>query len=177
LQDEILRLQNQVQELESLRFRDDLTGLPNRAGLSDRFTVAQAYAKRTNGSIVVMMVDIDEFKTINDTLGHKEGDNVLCEVSERLSLCLREYDTVARIGGDEFIMIPSCRAEDAEDLAKRIIKAFRKRFSKRRKITISLGVSLYPIHGLTLPDLMEKADVAMYRAKAAGRNKYMMFNE
>jgi len=174
LLDEIQRLHTHVKELKTSTLRDELTGLPNRTALGDRFTVAQAYAKRTNSSVVIMMVDIDKFKNVNDTHGHAVGDELLKEVSRRLCSCLREYDTVARLSGDEFVLMPSCAADHAELLAKRVMRAFNKKFSRRMKITISVGIAMYPAHGLTLSELMKKADAAMYQAKGRGRNRYVM---
>ena len=172
LLEEIQRLQDRVTELKKVALYDSLTGLPNRVMLKDRFTVAQGHAKRTHETIMVIMVDVDHFKAINDTHGHQVGDEILKEVASRLTSCLREYDTVARIGGDEFVVMVSCSSKRMKKILKRMVKEFKRLFSRKIKVTASIGVALYPQDGLELEDILAKADQAMYASKKAGRDRY-----
>ncbi|QAU32987.1 bifunctional diguanylate cyclase/phosphodiesterase [Janthinobacterium sp. 17J80-10] len=159
---------------------DDLTGLPNRATALDHLTLAINQAHRDRHSAVLMFVDLDNFKHINDSLGHHVGDRLLRQSAGRLQACVREGHTVARFGGDEFlIVIPAIdKTEYAELVAQRIIKAFGQPFhldGHEIFISASLGLAVYPDDGCDAESLLRHADAAMYRAKDAGRNTYRFF--
>jgi len=177
LLEEIQQLNEHVSKLEKTALHDPLTGLPNRIMLRDRFVVAQGHAKRNQDCIAVMMIDVDHFKAVNDTYGHQVGDEILKEVSKRLVNCLREYDTVARISGDEFVAMISCGDRDVKGVVERVSKKFKKKFSRKMNVTVSIGVALYPRDGLGLNDVLEKADEAMYESKKRGRNCYTIQDE
>jgi diguanylate cyclase (GGDEF)-like protein/PAS domain S-box-containing protein len=153
---------------------DPLTGLPTRTLLRDRLEVAIERARRTQDTLAVMMVDLDNFKRVNDSLGHQAGDTVLCEISERLQSCVRKSDTVGRMGGDEFVvLLPDLRSDkDAEEISQKLLAAVAKpiRIGKHEIIvTASIGISFFP--GCDDVDsLFKNADFAMYRVKNSGRN-------
>lgn len=161
-------------------FHDLLTGLPNRTLFNDRLLLALANAQRMNSLLAVMFLDLDRFKTINDTLGHAVGDQLLQAVVERLGECLREGDTAARWGGDEFtLLLPqiSC-AEDAARVAQRILETLQPGFSLEGYelyVTSSIGIALYPFDGEDVQTLLKNADAALYRAKEQGRNNYQIY--
>ena len=149
---------------------DSLTGLPNRTLFLDRLKQATSAAKRDNHILGVLILDIDRFKEVNDTLGHYSGDILLKQLGLRLSGAIRESDTLSRIGGDEFaIILPKLsKRNDAETVARKIIKTVSSAFSIDKlslEIQISIGLALYPDHGKEADTLMQKADVAMYAAK------------
>ncbi|MHB1189948.1 MAG: two-component system response regulator [Armatimonadota bacterium] len=161
---------------------DPLTGLPNRLLFSDRLTYSLSQARRHENLVAVMFLDLDRFKLINDTLGHNTGDALLKEVAERLSRSLREVDTIARMGGDEFTIIATglSSPKDAKRIAKSIIQSFSKGFHVDGHdlfITPSIGIRLYPLFGSDAETLVKNADTAMYRAKDQGRNGYHMYAE
>ncbi|MFW5969710.1 MAG: EAL and GGDEF domain-containing protein, partial [Halofilum sp. (in: g-proteobacteria)] len=160
---------------------DPLTQLPNRTLLGDRLRQAMLDAGRKGHSVAVILLDLDEFKLVNDTLGHDAGDQLLTEVSARLQDCLRAADTVARFGGDEFVaVVPIAHAADATEVAERILSRLQPRFRIRdREIAAlpSIGISLFPQDGLTPDNLIQAADTAMYTAKNAGKNQYRYFAE
>ncbi len=170
---EIEKLRERIVELEIAALHDDLTGLPNRTMLRDRFQVARAYAKRTGGCVAVAMVDVDKFKEVNDTLGHQVGDELLKDIAARLLKSVREHDTVARIGGDEFVVVASCARSNIEAVIDRAVQGFQRKFSRDLKVTLSIGIAIYPTDGLKLETLMHRADTAMYQAKQQGRNQYV----
>ena len=161
----------------NMSFRDPLTKLPNRRLLHDRLQTAVARAKRDQRSIALLFVDLDQFKPINDTLGHKTGDWLLKAVAGRLVACLREYDTAARFGGDEFVvLLPDlAQREDVLRVAERIRAALAAPFvtddGRELGISASIGVSLYPDHADSERDLLQASDEAMYLAKRSGRNQ------
>jgi diguanylate cyclase (GGDEF)-like protein/PAS domain S-box-containing protein len=161
-------------------FHDLLTGLPNRMLFNDRLPISLAQAHRNGSLLAVMFLDLDRFKTINDTLGHAIGDLLLQNVAARLSSCLREGDTVSRWGGDEFtILLPqiSC-AEDAAKAAQRILDALKPAFNldgHELYVTSSIGVALYPYDGDDCQTLLKNADAALYRVKEQGRNGYQIY--
>jgi diguanylate cyclase (GGDEF)-like protein/PAS domain S-box-containing protein len=160
-------------------YHDGLTGLPNRMLLKDRLTQGLALADRHDRRLTVMFVDLDRFKRINDTLGHALGDRLLQSVAERLTHSVREGDTVARVGGDEFsLVLPGVsRGEDAARLAQKILSAVSQPFlvaGHELFITASIGIALYPDDGETTDALLNSADTAMYRAKDLGRNGYQL---
>ncbi|MDA8412884.1 MAG: EAL domain-containing protein [Desulfobacteraceae bacterium] len=169
-------------ELYKLAHHDVLTGLPNRVLLEDRLQQAKAFSHRTNRLFAVLYLDLDRFKIINDTLGHSLGDELLRLVAERLRHTLRETDTIARIGGDEFIiLLPSVHDHcDVANLSDKILKSMMLPFNigdHELFITTSLGGCLYPNNSQDLEDLLKKADIAMYHAKSLGRNNFQFYND
>jgi diguanylate cyclase (GGDEF)-like protein/PAS domain S-box-containing protein len=168
------------QQLNHIATHDTLTGLPNRMLFIDRLGVALAQSKRNRHKLAVMMLDLDNFKNVNDTLGHMVGDQLLKEVGYRLSGLLRQNDTVARLGGDEFIVLLSDleRMEDVIQVAKKILKAFHQPFvCDNHKLTsnTSIGIAIYPDDGEDIDSLLKKSDMAMYFVKTHGRNNYKFF--
>ncbi|MFT3806969.1 EAL domain-containing protein [Arenimonas sp.] len=171
------------QELRYLANYDTLTGLPNRALLSERLGRAIVRARRQETRVAVLFLDLDRFKDINDSLGHAAGDRLLKAAATRLQATVSASDTVARLGGDEFTVV----LEDVESLpavermAREILTAFSMPLEVDERhdviITPSLGISLYPDHALVPTDLLKFADTAMYQAKAEGRNTYQIYNE
>lgn len=158
-------------------YHDVLTALPNRRLFIDRLTVALAHAQRQATSLAVMFIDLDRFKRINDTLGHPVGDEILRAVAARLSSALRSGDTVARVGGDEFMLLaPGLHeADDAERLASKILQNIAQPFTVEAHelvVTASIGIALQPADGSDPETLIKNADLAMYRAKDLGRNRY-----
>jgi diguanylate cyclase (GGDEF)-like protein len=159
---------------------DTLTGLPNRLLFQDRVQQATRVALRHGKKAAVIWIDLDKYKQINDTLGHRVGDEVLCEVARRLQNCLRQSDSVARVGGDEFIVLVQdlMRPEDGERVAATILSTFTLPFqlaSHQTSITASLGISMFPDHGEDPLTLLRHADLAMYSAKRAGGGTFQMF--
>lgn len=157
-------------ELAYMATHDTLTGLPNRVLLNDRFKLAIAHARRYNQKLGLMLLDLDNFKKINDTFGHHVGDEFLKAVAKRLKEILRKSDTIARIGGDEFILLlPEISGyEGAEKVAQRITDAFQEKFvfdEYELNITASIGTAIYPDNGKELDTLMRNADMEMYRLK------------
>lgn len=168
-------------QIFNLAYFDPLTNLPNRRMLLDRLARALSQAKRYQRSLAIMFLDLDNFKKINDTLGHDVGDELLKEVAVRLNTCVRTGDTVSRQGGDEFIIVLSeiTHPDDAALVADKIIKTLNDPIciaDNTLNVTTSIGIAVYPINGSddTL-ELMKKADKAMYAAKQAGRNGYQFF--
>jgi diguanylate cyclase (GGDEF)-like protein/PAS domain S-box-containing protein len=171
------------QELRYLANFDTLTGLPNRALLSERLARAIVRARRHDSMVAVLFLDLDRFKEINDSLGHTAGDRILKAVAARLLATTKPTDTVSRLGGDEFTVVVEDIAseEGALEIARRILDSFVKPLAvdDRSEITItpSIGISVYPAHGLAPTDLLKHADTAMYQAKAIGRNTYLVYTE
>lgn len=168
------------EKLETIATTDMLTGLPNRRYLEEALTQRISEAKRFNFEFAVFFIDLDMFKEINDTLGHTWGDQLLTSVANRMKLVLREYDILARFGGDEFVLIiPRINeAEEATAIASKLISLFKDSFplgSESVFITSSIGISLYPRDGNVPTELLKNADNAMYRAKERGRNRYHFF--
>ncbi len=160
-----------------MALHDSLTNLPNRELFNDRFNIALAHAQRHKRKVALMMLDIDRFKEINDTLGHDIGDKVLIEAGNRLLKLLRRSDTVARMGGDEFVLLVAelHKGEGAVIVADKIIKSFKRPFltdGHELNITLSIGIAIYPDDVETIDALMKMADLAMYRVKKKGRNNY-----
>jgi diguanylate cyclase len=169
-------------QLRHLATHDALTGLPNRVLLDDRLAQALAHANRDGQPFAALAVDLDRFKLINDSLGHRAGDVVLNEVSRRLSSVVRDIDTVARTGGDEFIVVssPSAVREDAVAIAHRAKEALRAPMSVsgvELHVTCSIGVAYYPTDASSADSLLARADAAMYCAKQRGRNNVQCFAE
>ncbi|MGB7846449.1 MAG: EAL domain-containing protein [Candidatus Acidiferrum sp.] len=170
------------EQIQFLAYYDPLTGLPNRTLLRDRMTIALASARRRGEKVALLFLDLDNFKNINDSLGHTAGDFLLKEVANRLKRWTREQDTVARLGGDEFILVLTAVREmsDARVTAERIVHDIAMGFviqGKRLTITCSLGISLFPDHGTEVDALIKNADVAMYSAKEIGRNNLQFFTQ
>lgn len=164
-----------------LAYHDQLTGLPNRSLLNDRLAMALAHAQRSRKKVAVMMLDLDRFKDINDNLGHRVGDAVLQGVARRLAGLLRKSDTVARVGGDEFILISTeiDQLTGAVTIARKVLEAFRTPFACHGlevPVAASLGIALFPDHGQDLENLVQHADLAMYRAKKKGRRSYRIYS-
>jgi len=166
-------------KLAQMAMHDGLTGLPNRVLLNDRFEMAVARAQRNKKKLTVMILDLDKFKLVNDTLGHGTGDGLLKSVATRLSMMVRKSDTVARIGGDEFaVLLPETSlARDAMSTAQKIVKAFSRSFTvdgHDLNVTTSIGIAVYPDNGEDMEELLKEADSAMYYAKEHGRNGYKL---
>lgn len=183
---EATRLAEQVQatkdELNHLAHHDPLTNLPNRMLLQDRVNKAIELARRQGGQLAVLFMDLDQFKYINDSLGHGMGDKLLQSVARRLTTCVRQADTISRQGGDEFVLLLSDieHAEDAALAARKILEAFNSPHRVDRHdlhIGVSIGISVYPNDGQDAESLVKAADTAMYYAKEGGRNNYKFFEE
>ena len=176
-----LKIAEQV--AQKLAFFDALTGLPNRRMLVDRLNQNLAQAKRFKRLMALMFIDLDRFKNINDTLGHDVGDELLIEVATRFSRCMRAGDTVARTGGDEFVVVlPQInQAADAVEVAGKLLESLHQPIlvlGHSLNISSSIGIALFTEgSGDNAAELMKKADLAMYQAKRAGRNAYIIFQE
>ncbi len=174
------------EEIQSLAFYDSLTGLPNRRLLMDRLQQSLAASQRLGLLGTVLFLDLDNFKTLNDTLGHSEGDALLRRVAERLSACVRATDTVARFGGDEYVVVLGNLGADAEEamaqaevMAKKILAALHQppgEPGRQGQITCSIGITLFGMPGDTVERIIRQGDLAMYQAKASGRNTYRRFD-
>jgi diguanylate cyclase (GGDEF)-like protein/PAS domain S-box-containing protein len=170
------------QKLTAMATHDYLTGLPNRILLEDRFEVALARAKRNSNKFAVMICDIDDFKNVNDTLGHITGDKLLKSITTRLNKTMRGGDTLARAGGDEFVILLSeiSTEEETVTVARRIETAFNKPFTidaNEIYTSFSIGIAIYPDNGKKIWALLNKADSAMYRVKNKGGKGYYIFRE
>jgi diguanylate cyclase (GGDEF)-like protein len=166
------KTRRQADELQRQALHDVLTGLANRALFKDRLNQTLYLARRHSGSAALLLMDLDDFKQVNDTLGHHAGDLLLKEVSTRLVSILRQTDTVARLGGDEFaVVVPEADSSGAMEVVRKCLKAFENPFlieGQLFKLAASIGVSLYPEHGADADTLLRRADIAMYIAKRAG---------
>jgi diguanylate cyclase (GGDEF)-like protein len=167
-------------QIRFLAMHDPLTGLSNRVQLQNRLEQSLARAKRDDSVLGVMCIDLDRFKEVNDTLGHKAGDAMLREASDRLRGCVRETDTVARIGGDEFVVIADSldKPTEAIPLARRICEELARTFDiEGHSVAISgsVGISFAPAEGTDVQTLLNNADLALYRAKNDGRNAFRFF--
>ena len=166
------------QLINHMAFHDSLTGLPNRTRFQERFTETLQVAKEKEENFSILFIDLDRFKNINDTLGHRVGDLLLIAVSERLLETIGQDDIVSRIGGDEYvILLPNSDEEKAADIAKRIIDQLSSSFTfgnYEMYITPSIGISIFPKDG---EDLLKNADAAMYQAKIQGKNNFQFYTQ
>jgi diguanylate cyclase (GGDEF)-like protein/PAS domain S-box-containing protein len=172
--EELKRIQS---ELGQMAHFDELTGLPNRALLFDRLEQVMIQARRNRGRFALLFLDIDGFKTINDSFGHQAGDEMLRAAARRMVYCVRESDTVARLGGDEFVVILHNlgHLEEPGVVAKNLLEAFSAPFSVcevTRSIGVSIGISIYPDDAEEPQELISCADSAMYEVKRAGKNDF-----
>ncbi len=179
---DITDLKNAQLQMETLAFFDPLTGLSNRRLFIDRLEKAVSESRRRSTFIALLFIDLDQFKRINDSLGHEAGDQLLVEIARRLETSVRESDTVSRIGGDEFTVLLS--DIDSSNGVRHICEKILTRLGKPIAInnqevitTVSIGITLGPSDGDTGSTLMRNADMAMYQAKAMGRNNYQFFSE
>jgi diguanylate cyclase (GGDEF)-like protein/PAS domain S-box-containing protein len=161
---------------------DSLTGLPNRMLAMDRLNQAILQVQRRGGAVAVLFIDLDNFKHVNDTLGHQGGDLLLKMAARRFVTCLRDCDTAARFGGDEFLLILSelQNGHDAQPILQRIIEAFMQPFTIEGQdfyTTTSVGVSICPENGTLTGELLKTSDIAMYVAKKKGKNTYCFFSD
>ena len=169
------------EELRFLATHDVVTGLPNRTLISQRLTEMLEQAHRGRTSVALLFIDVDNFKVVNDTLGHPAGDELLRAVTARLREVVRERDSLGRFGGDEFVVIVEemSSAQSAERVAQRVLDAFAEPFilldgSARLSVSASVGVAL--AERATVDELLREADIAMYRAKGAGKNRYALIS-
>lgn len=182
LNEEITLRERVERQLRYKATHDHLTGLPNRVLLFDRMKQAFAFEARHKALITLMILDLDNFKNINDTMGHLSGDILLKKVALALLKCMRQYDTVGRLGGDEFVLIVN-DADTVQDIitfAEKVQSIFQEPFDilgQQTYVTTSIGVAVYPLHGSTIETLLKKADMAMYVAKKEGRNTFRFFSD
>jgi diguanylate cyclase (GGDEF)-like protein len=174
-------LKDANEELQRMALQDSLTKLPNRTLLEDRLGQAIAHAQRSKSACAVLFVDLDRFKSVNDTLGHFVGDELLRSTASRLQSAVRTVDTVSRLGGDEFVVLLEdiTSTADATRIAAKILEAMGQPFrilSHEMVITPSIGISMYPAHGQDARTLITSADAAMYAAKKSGRNNFQVFS-
>lgn len=177
---DITERKRQEEEVRFLAYHDTLTGLPNRRLLDDRMRQAVYLAQRRDVRVAALLIDLDDFKQVNDALGHRAGDAVLREVAQRLSACMRKSDTLARQGGDEFVaLLPDLQREsDCQFVAEKALRALEPEFrveGRVFRIGASIGISIYPSDASDGETLLRNADVAMYRAKQLGRNQYQFY--
>jgi diguanylate cyclase (GGDEF)-like protein/PAS domain S-box-containing protein len=177
---DITKSKQSEERLDFLAHHDPLTELPNRLLFKDRLAKALQHARRNRSKVAVMFIDLDRFKNVNDSMGHTVGDELLKQVSGRLKQSIREADTLARISGDEFVLMieDSISIESTTNVVNKIMEAFRKPFELKRHqvlISCSIGVSIYPDDAHDTEELVSNADAAMYRAKDVGRNTYEFY--
>jgi diguanylate cyclase (GGDEF)-like protein/PAS domain S-box-containing protein len=177
---DVTEIKNAQLQLEQMAFYDPLTGLANRRLFRNRLEHLLGILSRDGHSIGLILLDLDHFKDINDSLGHDSGDKLLVEISRRLQLCVRASDTVARLGGDEFaIILPSTNNTlAASTVADKILSAINTRFTLEQseiRISASAGISIAPDDSSNAEELIKNADLALYRAKAGGRNNYLFY--
>ena len=171
-----------AKQVEHLAYHDSLTGLPNRSLFSELLRQGIAESKRYDRRFALLFLDLDRFKIINDTLGHDVGDELLIEVAKRLSDTLRETDTVARLGGDEFVvLLPEMNDEkQLSEVARKILSTVGEPFhlsGQDLRITVSIGISAFPLDGEDEQTLVKNADIAMYHAKEGGKNNFSFYSE
>jgi len=173
---DITKARESQQRIEYLATHDELTGLPNRALFNDRLQLALARAERQGESMGVVFIDLDDFKVVNDTLGHPTGDRLLKQAAMRLLDCVRAEDTVARLGGDEFVvLLETSDRKEATQTAQRLLNALSTSYCFEEHecfVSASIGLSMFPEDANDAGALMRKADSAMYRAKDHGKNAF-----
>jgi diguanylate cyclase (GGDEF)-like protein len=179
LKAEVLERKKIEEKIKHIAYHDHLTGLPNRLLFTDQLNHAVHIAKRTEKVFSIMFLDIDGFKMINDTMGHHAGDQMLIMASERLVKTLRNTDIVARVGGDEFIILIENieNINDVKTIADKIVKSFKEPFIIEGQdcfVSTSIGIAMYPTDGENGEILIKNADIAMYKAKETGKNKYVL---
>ncbi len=172
----------QERTIHHMAYHDSLTGLPNRVLLADRLNQSLAAAKRNSAAGALMILDLDRFKDINDTLGHSTGDELLKAVSTRLTELLRKSDTVSRMGGDEFVLLLPIIAssESSALIAAKIVRAFRKPFfcdGHTLNVTTSIGIANFPADGEDAGTVLKNADIALYRVKETGRDNFQRYTQ
>ena len=168
--------------MEQLAYIDSLTGLANRLLFRDRLEQVLKAVQRNKTHAALLYLDLDQFKRVNDSLGHDVGDALLMKVAERLRQCVRHQDTVARMGGDEFVMLLTDvdNMSGASSVARKVLSVMAKPMKLLKHeliITPSIGITLAPHDSLNADILLKNADLAMYRAKASGRNNYQFFTQ
>ena len=167
------------EHIQRLAHYDSLTGLPNRVLLADRVSLALSRMERSGGKLALVFLDLDRFKNVNDSLGHRIGDELLIQVAQRLKELLRDEDTVSRLGGDEFILVlPDVDEDGAGHVAGKVLKALSLPYSIEQyelAVTASMGIAMYPDDGTSYEALSMCADTAMYRAKQSGRHTFCFF--
>jgi diguanylate cyclase (GGDEF)-like protein/PAS domain S-box-containing protein len=178
---EVTERKNNEERIQYLANHDALTGLPNRAMFSEVLNLALHNARRYGRGFAVLFVDLDRFKVINDTLGHEAGDNLLKEMTQRLTATVRASDFVARLGGDEFVVLVQevSEGKQAEVVARKILAAFARPLAiqgQEYRVTASIGICMYPGDAQDEQALMKNADIAMYRAKEEGKNTYKFYS-
>ena len=178
---DISQMKRSEAELDHLAHHDPLTELPNRLLLNARLEYAIQRAHRENSSLAVLFLDLDRFKTVNDSLGHPVGDQLLKSVAALLGACVRSEDTVARLGGDEFVILLEGVGDSgaAADIAEKILNALNKRYDLNGQavfVSASIGISIYPADGRDGTTLLKNADAALYRSKEEGRNTFRFYS-
>jgi len=169
---------------DRLRYKahhDTLTHLPNRSLFEDHLQLALSQARRYRRDFALLYIDLDRFKQVNDTLGHAAGDVLLVEAAQRMSLCIRESDTLSRFGGDEFaaLLTEINDIEEVEEIAQRIVSTLDRPFELPQglaQISGSVGIAIYPQHGTTADQLKNNADLALYSVKRSTRNNYRIYS-
>lgn len=179
---EIAERKRYERQLKHQANHDPLTGLPNRVLLFELMRQSFAFEDRHNKLMALMLLDLDNFKDVNDTLGHLSGDILLKKVAKRLQQCIRKYDTVGRIGGDEFVIVVNdiSTVNDIKQFTEKVRGTLQEPFDilgHEIFVTASIGIAIYPVHGTTVKALMKMADIAMYAAKKSGRNEFRFFSD
>lgn len=179
---DVTSYQETQQQLWHMAYHDPLTGLPNRTLFADRLEQALSRANRTHEKVAVMLIDLDHFKQVNDTLGHDAGDQLLIEVASKLDDILRGDDTLSRVGGDEFLAILNTlnTYDEAIVVARKLVAAVEKITTiddNEINVSCSIGIAMYPDHGHDKDTLIKNADIAMYRAKDLGKDTFCLFEE
>ena len=170
-----------VKEMHYLAYYDKMTKLPNRTLFNDRAKFAFKNAQRNNDKYAVLFLDLDEFKIVNDTMGHNAGDKLLKIVAQRIIDCVREGDTISHWGGDEFTILSKIKnIKDNKKLCDRILSKVKEKIIINRKTitcSLSIGAAIYPLDGDNIDDLIQKADMAMYVSKTQGKDKFTIYND
>jgi len=168
-------------KLEKIAYKDELTNLLNRRGILEHLDKTVSSATRSHGMALIILLDLDNFKNVNDTLGHEAGDILLKEIASILNQAFRQYDSIGRLGGDEFLIIindDKC-VINANIIATKLLETFHKHLHQYKDldVTASIGISIFPQDSLISSTLLKKADIAMYYAKAHGKNRFEFYNK